>query len=743
MKLLSRRRQMADAFVASSLSSTASLAAAFAVIASSPALAQQELREVQVTGRQDTLERPQLDTVIGTGSRLGLTARETPASVTIIDRANMEARDARNTQEALLAAPGLHASATNAPPGFAGYIAMRGFSGSQVTQTFNGITVQYDAIAARPIDAWLFDRVEVLGGPSSYLYGSGAVGGTINYVSKVATRDTLVQDAYLAGASFNTLRAAYGINAALGGKDATNWVRFDISRAQSDGYVNPGKSESNALSFSWLADLTPSVSHTLAIERADERRLPYWGTPVRRPASRGEVDPATVRINYNVADGLYGNQILWGRSITEWRASKSTTFTNTAYHYDAERLYRNVEVYRWNAANTAVERGALLAQRHGHRLWGDKIEANHKGKMFGLDTAWAGGVDISINRQTRYPFSSPAFSAIAGAPLDTVNPYSPTLNTFFGVLPGAQDATNPDRENTVRSRAFFAENRTKFGGGWSLTTGLRQDFIAIRIQNRRAVTATDPRLYGIDYKASTGRLGLMYEISPSANIYVQYSTAADPPAGVLMTGTFAQLRDFPLTTGTQWEAGTKFDFWDKKASATLAAYRIVRKNLSITDPANPAGPPIPVGQQSSSGIEASVGARISSDWRIQANAGYAEARFDNLVEAGGVSRAGNAPPNTPKLTANLWVTWSGKPGWESGAWLRHVGSVYADNANTITAPGYQLLDLFASYRVTKNATVTARVRNATDKLYVSNATGTPLFIFGEPRSFELALRATY
>jgi iron complex outermembrane receptor protein len=72
-----------------------------------------------------------------------------------------------------------------------------------------------------------------------------------------------------------------------------------------------------------------------------------------------------------------------------------------------------------------------------------------------------------------------------------------------------------------------------------------------------------------------------------------------------------------------------------------------------------------------------------------------------------------------------------------------VGSVYADNANTITAPGYQLLDLFASYRVTKNATLTARVRNATDKLYVSNATGTPLFIFGEPRSFELSLRATY
>lgn len=707
------------------------------------ALAQQVLPEVRVTPSPEAFEKLPLDTVSGTGSRLGLTVRETPASVTIIDRASIEKRDARSTQEALIAAPGLHASPTNAPPGFAGYVMMRGFSGSQVQQTFNGISVQYDAVAARPIDSWLLDRVEVLGGPSSYLYGSGAVGGTINYVSKVATREALVQDAYAAYGSFNTARVAYGINVALGGPDAGNWVRLDVSRAQSDGYVNPGRSNSNAVAFSWLSDIAPGLTHTLAIERADEQRLPYWGTPLLRPATAGTIDPATARINYNVADGLYGNQILWGRSITEWQAGAQTRFTNTLYHYDAERVYRNVEVYRWNAANTAIERGALLATRHGQSLWGDKVEFAHRSTLFGRDSTWAGGIDLSVNHQTRYPLSSAGFTATTGTALDTVNPYGPNLRSFFTVLPGAQDATNPDRENTVRSRALFIENRTRLGGGFSLVTGLRNDRIHVAIANRRAATATDPASYEITYRATTGRAGLMFDLSPTANLYVQYSTAADPPAGVLTTGTFAQLRDFPLTTGTQWEAGSKFDFWDRLASATVAAYRIVRRNLSITDPANPAGPPVAVGQQSASGIEAGVGARLSRDWRIQANAGYVEPRFDKLVEAGGVSRTGNLPPNTPKLTANLWLTWGGLRDWEIGGWWRHVGSTYADNANTVSAPGYQLLDLFASHRVHRNATLTLRVRNATDRLYVSNATGAPMFILGEPRSIEASVRATF
>lgn len=130
-------------------------------------------------------QKPQLDTEAATGSRLGLTPRETPASITIIDRATFEKRGAQTTQEALEKAPGILVSSQ---PGSAGSVSMRGFTGAQITQLFNGITVQYDVVAARPIDSWITDRVEVLGGPSTFLYGQGAVGGSVNYVSKIAHR---------------------------------------------------------------------------------------------------------------------------------------------------------------------------------------------------------------------------------------------------------------------------------------------------------------------------------------------------------------------------------------------------------------------------------------------------------------------------------------------------------------------------------------------------------------------------
>src|SRR5690606_42123128 len=80
--------------------------------------------------------------------------------------------------------PGVNASA---PPGWGGYVAYRGFNGAQISQLFNGINLQYGA-ANRPVDAWIYDRVELIGGPSSFLHGSGSVGGTLNYVTRLASR---------------------------------------------------------------------------------------------------------------------------------------------------------------------------------------------------------------------------------------------------------------------------------------------------------------------------------------------------------------------------------------------------------------------------------------------------------------------------------------------------------------------------------------------------------------------------
>ncbi|WP_249720242.1 TonB-dependent receptor plug domain-containing protein [Pseudoxanthomonas japonensis] len=104
-----------------------------------------QLDTVEVKGHKAGLEQ-----VAGTGTRLSLTLMETPASVTVIDRDALDARGVRTTQEALAGIPGLTVAS---PPGNGNAVTYRGFSGSQITQLFNGIDVQYASIAARPVDA--------------------------------------------------------------------------------------------------------------------------------------------------------------------------------------------------------------------------------------------------------------------------------------------------------------------------------------------------------------------------------------------------------------------------------------------------------------------------------------------------------------------------------------------------------------------------------------------------------------
>ena len=129
----------------------------------------------------------------------------------------------------------------------------------------------------------------------------------------------------------------------------------------------------------------------------------------------------------------------------------------------------------------------------------------------------------------------------------------------------------PDRANKVTTLALFVENRTRVTDSLALVSGMRRDQIDLEVTNLRTATATDPAYFKNTYKPVTGRLGAIYDISPGANVYAQYSTAADPPAGILSTASFSQVRDFDLTTGRQVEVGSKFDYWAGRGSATLAA----------------------------------------------------------------------------------------------------------------------------------------------------------------------------
>lgn len=275
------------------------------------------LQRVEITGTAS----PKLDARPTTSSRLPVTLRETPASVAVIDREAIDAMGALNTQDVYKAVPGVTFSSQ---PGASGSAFYRGFGAASLSQLYNGITVQYDAIAARPVDAWIVDRVEAIGGPSSFLHGSGAVGGTINVITKIA--DVRGDETYGRAMAGTQRQLAASVQRGFGaGPGDGHVLRADVNATQGTHPAMGDDRKSWQLSGSWRAALTSDLGHTLAVERQHERvDQPYWGTPLLRDAANAvvgavSIDPRTREVNYNVLDGKYQQDVTWARSIIEWQ----------------------------------------------------------------------------------------------------------------------------------------------------------------------------------------------------------------------------------------------------------------------------------------------------------------------------------------------------------------------------------------------------------------------------------------
>ncbi|WHH50259.1 TonB-dependent receptor [Pseudomonas sp. Ap32] len=672
-----------------------------------------------------------LDRPIESGSRLNLSARENPASISVADRKTMERIGARNFQDAANALPGVNASA---PPGWGGYVSYRGFNGAQISQLFNGINLQYGG-AARPVGAWIYDRVELLGGPSSFLNGSGAVGGSLNFITRLASRDEDTFEGRVSYARYDTMETSVAFNKALNtGDGPRHYARLDYSRTSTNGYIDRQENGAGNLAFSLLSDINDQLSHTLAIEYLEEQEdSPYWGTPVLQPlVGTLHIDKHNRFNNYNVEDGRYEQRTRWLRSITDYRFDDNTQLRNTFYHYNGQRDYRNLEVYRYNADNSAIARSGGYRQRHDQEVNGDKLELTHQGQLFGLASDWAFGMDYSTNQQTNYPLSKGAF--------DTVDPNGFEPGHFLDI-PGMDAPMTKGRTTTTDTTSAFVENRTCLTDQLSLITALRYDHIDFDVVDHVARARLDRR-----WDAITGRLGLVYDLTSNVSLYTQYSTSAEPPGGTLTSASISQVGDFDLSTGRQVEVGSKFDFLDGRGSATAAAYRIVRKDISVPSSTVP-NTTEQAGQQTSTGIELAASFKVTPKLLAAGNFSWVNAEYDEFNETiGGVvySRKGKNPVNIPDRVANLWLTYDLAPGWQVGADARYVSSVYANTANTAWVPSYTVYGLSMTHDLDKHVQVSARLRNLTDEVYARfiHQTNTQYYL-GEPRSLEVAVQWRY
>lgn len=712
------------------------------MLAAHPAHADESADSANGTILVTGVQRDVLTTPGETGSRLGLTPLQTPASIANLSSETIIARGDLDVQTALSRMSGVTMVGNPGNGGTA--LSMRGFSGQgSVLQLVDGVRLfPVAGTITFPTDVWNVDRIEVLSGPASVLYGQGALGGAINVVTKKPNTEH-TEAAFEAGyGSQDSWRLAGGVGGPI---TPTLSYRVDASYRQSDGWVDRGDSDSVALSGTIRFAPSENFSVTLRHDFGLQHPMRYFGTPL----IDGRLVEANRHRNYNVADAQI--RYLDNRSTmtVDWTLADGISFTNAAYRLTTKRNWSNLESYVWNQDTGLIDRGGKTGIVHDQEQLGNQASLKISKPIGGLANDLVAGFDVNRVKLTySHDFASDPQE-------DSVDPYSFNPGTYLvaqGIAPRYRTRTN--------EWSVFAEDRLALTDQLSLVAGVRHERDTVRRWNivYSSTGMTDVNAFPNGqtkrvFNNTTWRVGGVYQPTPTLSIYGQYSTGVDPMGTLTTYTTSGSQFAFSNAKGDQIEGGIKTSFLGGRGSATLAAYRIVKKNLASQRVTN--GPILQVGQRSAKGIEASVSVQLTDSFGFDANASVLDARYDNfniqVVEIIDnvptprlISYRGNTPANTPETSANLSLYWhpSALP-IRANTNLRYVGRTFSDDANSQRVPGYAVVDAGLGYGVTETIWINGRVTNLFNRHYAVTTYDTQQWLLGRPRSFDISVSARF
>lgn len=668
-----------------------------------PAIAQTILPTVTVSADRESAGL-NLDQTGTTGSRTGVSARELPASIESVDSATVQERGDYTVMDAITRTTGM----TGVGSGGNGSMSFstRGFSGTNsVGIAEDGVRLSTGAgTQTYPNDSWGYERIEVLRGPASVVYGSGTVGATINAVRKAPGR-TASAEALVGIGSDGSGRVGLGGTGALG---EIGSFRIDGYGHFSDGQRAIGDSRGGKLMSTFRLQPSSDLRLELLADYSKQNPERYWGTPT----DNGRIDASLRKENYNVSDSVIGYEDKRFRARAEWAAKPGLTLRNEAYYFEANRHWKNVEQYALNSATRTVDRSDYLEIKHNMDQTGNRLEADIRNDRHRAVIGWdVAKVNFRHTNNSPYGGSS------------TVTASNPSSGTW-----ASPDATLAKFDTKTTMQAFYAEDAWQFADKWLLMTGLRRD---------TADVSRDERVSGTDFsKTLSGtawRLGLTRHLSDATSVYVQASAGHDPVTSIVTLN--LSNANFSLTKGKQIETGIKQSLGNGLGEWTAALFRIEKDDIITRDPTNPALS-VQGGSQHSQGIELSAALTPWKHWRFEGNYAALQAKYDRLLEAGGANRAGNRPTDVPEQVGNLWVHYLIGP-VQASLGGRYVGKRYADNANTVVLPSYTVADAAIAWQYNAQTTLRLFGRNLTDKVYATTSYGSQQFVLGQGRSVEL------
>ncbi|PIK73457.1 TonB-dependent siderophore receptor, partial [Methylobacterium frigidaeris] len=348
----------------------------------------------------------------------------------------------------------------------------RGFAGAgSVQQLYDGTRLYVGAgTVTFPFDTWSAERIEVLRGPASVLYGEGAIGGIINVVPKKPVF-VPVGEARAAIGSDGVARLALDTGGPVGEDLA---YRFNLSGNRADGWVKPdGDFRNLALSAAVTWRAAPDLSVTLSHDLGANEPARYWGSPLV-----GTRVPDRLRFtNYNIRDSQIAWFDNWTQLRTEWNPSPDITVRNTAYRLSTERHWRDVEQYTYQPSTGLIQRSDYIEIFHHEEQIGNRLDATFRGSLFGFKTATVIGFDVNhidFRRDSNAPFGGES----------VVDPFTFAQGRFINLA-----GTRTDIVSRTRQASVFAENRLELTPQLALVTGVRYDVPRVAVSRPLAATA--------------------------------------------------------------------------------------------------------------------------------------------------------------------------------------------------------------------------------------------------------------
>jgi iron complex outermembrane receptor protein len=677
--------------LAASLLSASALAQTAAPTSTLPAVRVQAGAEESATGPVQgfTAKRS------ASGTKTDTPLRETPQSVSVITRDEVQARGASNIKEVIGYTPGITPS--NSFDLREDLTSLRGFPYDWASMYLDGLQMPSSTYAISTMEPYGLERIEVVRGPASMLYGQTSTGGLINMVSKRPSSVPAREVKLLLG-NHARRQLAFDLTGPIGDGGEWSYRLVGLTRDSKTAVEHVrGDRDFLAPSLTWRPSRQTSL--TLLASTISDDLGHSGGTQAFLPAS-GIVLP-----NPNGSIAAHTNG---GEPHFDFYKKKQQSVG-----YDLEHIFNDTFTLQQNLRVRKVDVDYQTAYGLGLDP-GDPSERTLTRAAFG-SFGCNESVSADTRLQARWTQGRVEHTTLVGLDLrrTRVNERNyfgdgPSLDVFAPVY-GAAIALPalPYVDQTVESKqaGVYVQDQLKFDKRWVLTLGARWDEAKLDVDER----STPYVLKKTDRKA-TGRAGLNYLFDNGVSPYVSAATSFTPTLDPNPYGA-----PFEPRTGKQVEAGVKVQPVGSNSLYSAAVFELTQRNALTSDPDQVNRPfgQVQTGEFRSRGLELEAKTALTKSLSLIASYTHLDAKFtrsnsDNL---------GNSPKGIPDDSAALWVDYKVQQGLSLGAGARYVGERASSDsaAERFTLPAFTMLDAAVRYEFDRYE-LALNVNNLTDKV---------------------------